>query len=217
MLKRIALALLAWGGLSDSASAGVKVLADLEGDGVAPYFECADADAIAITPGTDPGDIGFSFRCAADGIRRGCRIQYDPGNVTNAASMVFVYRPTGDGTSSQPSIGVGCVAGTTTVTGTEVYGFIDENTIASADGQSACNPATQIELIPSLPVQECVRGVDPDVLSSASCVKFQCPGDDVPRGCFPVIDLLYEGVGSDAPKVRVVCETRVPMLVDGFD
>lgn len=192
MYPRIAVALLAFGGMSGAAHAGITVNATIDGQ---PVPACANAEDVVFTPATTLAGMRFSYLCPADGVLHTCT-PVAAGLPAEAGTPLFSYNP------ATLSVTIVCTNGS--ASGLEVWGMKDGVAI------TGCNPATNITFNSALPVGTCVAGVQG---GTAACVQFQCPQTAL-QGCFPIAQSNYDFAER---RIEVTCETLIPMLVDGFD
>ena len=191
MYPRIAVALLAFGGLSGAAHAGITVNANIDGQNLS----CANAEDVVFTPASTLANMRFSYLCPTDGVLHTCT-PTEASAPAPAGTPLFAYSP------STLSVTVVCTGGT--ASGLEVWGTKDGVPI------TGCNPATNVVFNSSLPVASCVAGA---VGGTAACVQFQCPQSAL-QGCFPVEESSYDFA---ARRIEVNCETLVPMAIDSFE
>lgn len=194
MYPRIAVALLAFGGMSGAAHAGITVYATIDGQ-VQPA--CANAEDVVFTPATTLANMRFSYLCPADGVQHTCTPAETPvQGAIQPGTPFFSYNP------SALSVTIVCTGGT--ASGLEVWGTKDGVPI------TGCNPATNVVFNSALPVGNCVAGA---VGGTAACVQFQCPQTAL-QGCFPIEESSYDFA---LRRVEVTCETQVPLAIDGFE
>ena len=192
MYPRIAVALLAFGGMSGAAHAGITVNATIDGQ-IQP--SCSNAEDVLFTPATTLANMRFSYLCPTDGVLHTCT-PAAAAPPAEAGTPLFNYNP------STLTVNVVCTGGT--ASGLEVWGTKDGVPI------TGCNPATNVSFNSSLPVASCVAG---SIGGTAACVQFQCPQTAI-QGCFPVQESSYNFA---ARRIEVTCETIVPMAIDSFE
>ena len=195
MYPRIAVALLAFGGMSGAVQAGITVNATIDGQ-VQPT--CVNAEDVNFMPASTLANMRFSYVCPTDGVLHTCTPAEAPltGGV-EPGTPFFNYSP------STLTVNIVCTGGT--ASGLEVWGSKDGVPI------EGCNPATNVSFNGSLPVANCVAG---SIGGSAACVQFQCPQSATVQGCFPVEESQYDFANR---RVHVTCETIVPMAIDSFE
>ena len=208
--RRFAAALVSGALLVPAAQAAISVNFTV---GTQQPLICAAAENVRLTPAASVAGTRFSFDCATDGVRRTCQ----PALATNDPDILpngpFVkYSPTGGGAAITVVCDDSPTAAPVSIKGTEVVG------IAGPDGVQGCHPATGVTFEASVPVESCIANSG---AGNAACLRYQCPGDQAPRACFPVAQFAYTALlpetASALRRVDITCELRPPMLRDDFD
>lgn len=236
MQARIIAALLVLGGVATGADA-ITVRANVGG---VELPACSNAANVSFKSGSARADMRFSYECPSEGIARTCApaAYAQPGGTPGAGTPgetllqnlqtgdpAFVYQAA----SGNPTITVVCDDGagggipTPVIKGTEIVGTLDGVPFVG------CHPAINFQhasqtaavVMTKEPVSNCPTSAGPIGNYTATCLRYQCPGDTEPKACFPLSQMAYTGrLPSDHSALRRVtvdCESQAPMLSDSFD
>jgi len=179
---------------------------------------CAAAENVRLLPAATVSATRFSFDCAADGVRRTCQpavATNDPDILPNGPNVK--YTPTGGGATISVVCDDGPAAAPISIKGTHVRGIAGAAAVDCHPVQAVA-PLQTISFEPNASFESCIAGSGP---GTGPCLRYQCPGDQAPRACFPVAETVYSPRLADTEpalrRVDILCELRPPMLSNHFD